>query len=126
MEGGSLGLYRRIGSISWEFPLISECPRPRKESGKVKIGGKSHIMVYLAETFGRPGLSPSSPFAVSESQTQHPHSRKTELTMIRKTANSHNWTQDLLSGNQGEGQGVELQGWLNRGSPRLKKQMLQT
>lgn len=49
-------------------------------------------MVYSAEKFGRPGLSPSSPFAVSESQTQHPHIRKTELTMIRKTGNSHNWT----------------------------------
>lgn len=74
-----------------------------------------HIMVYLAEKFGRPGLSQSSPFAVSESQTQHPHSRKTELTMIRKTANDNNWTQDLLSGNQGEGQRGALQGWLSRG-----------
>lgn len=60
-----------------------------------------HIMVYLAEKSGRPGLSQSSPFAVSESQIQHPHSRKMELTMIRKTVNSHNWTQDVLSGDQG-------------------------
>lgn len=76
--------------------MKSECPCPRKESGKVKVGGKSHITVYLAEKFGRPGLSPSAPFAVSESGTQHPHSRKTELTMIREIANSHNWTQDLV------------------------------
>lgn len=88
----------------------------RKESGKVKRGGKSHIMVYLAETFGSPGLSPSSPFAVSESQTQHPHSRKTELTMIRKTANSHNWTQDLLSRNQGDGAGSGAAGLAQQGT----------
>lgn len=123
-RGGLSGTILYRGNC--EFSLKSECPCPRKESGKVKVGGKSHIMVYLAEKFGRPGLSPSSPFAVSESRTQHPHSRKTELTMIRETANSHNWTQDLLSGlSRGRDSGAA--GLAQQGKfPRLKKQMLPT
>lgn len=71
------------------------------------MGRKVHIMVYLADKFGRFGLGQSPRFAVSEKlrrkRTQHPHSRKTELTRIRKTPASHMWTQALLSRNQGEG-----------------------
>lgn len=34
--------------------------------GEDKMGGKVHIMVYLADKFGRLGLSQSLQFAVSE------------------------------------------------------------
>ena len=47
--------------------------------------------------------------------------------MIRETANSHKWTQDLLSGNQGQGTGSGAAGLAQQGKfPRLKKQVLQT
>lgn len=58
---------------------------------KGKMGRKVHIMVYLADKFGRLGFRQSLRFAVSEKsrkkRTPHPHSRKTELTRIRKTPN---------------------------------------
>lgn len=76
------------------------------------MAGKTHIKIYLADKFGRPGLGQSSQFAVSEklrdeNKPQYPDSRKTELTGIRKTANSHMWTWDLLSINQDGSKGVE-------------------
>lgn len=55
------------------------------------MGRKVHIMVHLADQSGRLGFGQSPRFAVSEKsrrkRTQHSHSRKTELTRIRKTPN---------------------------------------
>lgn len=53
-------------------------------------------------------------------KVKHPHSRKSESTMIRKTANSHNWTRVYCQEIKGKGR-VELQSWLTRESSQTQE-----
>lgn len=74
-RSSSQGLWGVLpGAILWEgadlFPQgsrKSKCPCwDREELGEGTVGAKVHIVVYLADKFGRPGFGRSPRFAVSE------------------------------------------------------------
>lgn len=70
---------------------------------KVKVGGKSHVIIYLVDKFGRPGLSQSPPLAVSEKLQEH-NTPQQENGINKDQKDSQHLDTDLLSRKQGEGQ----------------------
>lgn len=120
MEGeGSLGpRLEKTDPSHGGFSLKSECPRPRKEVRQSQGRREVHTTVYLAEKLGSPGLSQSSPSAVSKSSTATSQwengINNDQKQPTATTGHSHNWTQRLLPRNQGEGTRRALQGRINR------------